>query len=34
METVIPGDKVRAPEGTWVPGGGLQPPCTFYIYML
>ena len=28
------GGKRRAPEGTWVPGGGIELPCTYiYIYI-
>ena len=22
----------RAPEGTWVPGGGIEIPCTYFFY--
>ena len=25
------GDKQRAPEGIWVPGGGIELPCTYFI---
>ena len=32
MKAVITGGKRRAPEGTWVPGGGIELPCTYYIY--
>ena len=31
MKAVITGGKRRAPEGTWIPGGGIELPCT-YIY--
>ena len=26
------GEKQRAPEGTWVPGGGIELPCIYHIY--
>ena len=32
MKAVITGEKRRAPEGTWVPGGGIELPCIYYIY--
>ena len=32
MEAVINGEKRRVPEGTWVPGGGIELPCTYSIY--
>ena len=32
MKAVITGEKRRAPEGTWVPGGGVELPCIYYVY--
>ena len=26
------GEKIRAPEGTWVLGEGIELPCTYYSY--
>jgi hypothetical protein len=32
ITAVITGQQRRAPEGTWVLGGGIELPCTYYIY--
>ena len=32
MEVIITGEKWCAPEGTWVLEGGIELPCTKYIY--
>jgi len=32
IEAIITGEKRHALEGTWVPGGGIELPCTYYIY--
>ena len=32
MKAVITGEKRRAPEGTWGPGGGVELPCIYYVY--
>ena len=26
------GEKRHVPEGTWVPGGGIELPCIYHIY--
>jgi len=31
-EAVITGEKGFAPEVTWAPRGGIELPCTYYIY--
>ena len=32
MKAVIDGVHRRAPEGTWIPGGGIELPCTYFLY--
>ena len=32
ITATINGQHRRAPEGTWVPGGGIEIPCTYKIY--
>lgn len=32
VTTIITGKERRAPEGTWVLGGGIELPCTYYLY--
>ena len=32
IKAIITGEKRRAPEGTWVLGGGIELPCTYYLY--
>ena len=32
MKAVIDGVHRRAPEGTWIPGGGIELPCTHFLY--
>ena len=32
ITTKITGKHRRAPEGTWVPGGGIEIPCTYFLY--
>ena len=32
ISDTIEGQHCRAPEGTWVPGGGMEIPCTYRIY--
>ena len=32
LKAKIDGEKRRAPEGMWVPGGGIEIPCTYKIF--
>ena len=32
VTATITGEKRRLPEGTWVLGGGIEVPCTYYLY--
>ena len=32
IEAIVTGDSRSAPEGTWVIGGGIEPPCKYLIY--
>ena len=32
ITAVIDNEHRRAPEGTWIPGGGIEIPCTYKIY--
>ena len=32
IKDIITGEKRRAPEGTWVLGGGIELPCKYYLY--
>ena len=32
MKAVIDGVHRRAPEDTWIPGGGIELPCTYFLY--
>ena len=32
VTATITGEKRRAPEETWVLGGGIELPCTYYLY--
>ena len=32
VTTVITGNQRKAPEGTWVLGGGRELPCTYFLY--
>ena len=32
LNAKIDGEKRQAPEGTWVPGGGIKIPCTYLIF--
>ena len=32
MTAEITGEKRRAPEGTWVLGGGIELPCVYFLH--